>query len=123
MNLLFVLIVISHFGGYVNGTSVYFQEFTSHANCQNAANAINNAHYESDAAFAKIDANELAFTNGRVHRKTESPDQGRRFEDVLTAVRAAGIGIKDLATEEADLEDVFLALTYNDPNAVDPTAY
>jgi ABC-2 type transport system ATP-binding protein len=45
------------------------------------------------------------------------------IEDVLNAVRAAGIGIKDLSTEEADLEDVFLALTYNDPNAVDPTAY
>ena len=45
------------------------------------------------------------------------------IEDVLSAVRDAGIGIKDLSTEEADLEDVFLALTYNDPNAVDPTAY
>jgi ABC-2 type transport system ATP-binding protein len=45
------------------------------------------------------------------------------IEDVLTAVRDAGIGIKDLSTEEADLEDVFLALTYHDPNAVDPTAY
>jgi len=45
------------------------------------------------------------------------------IEDVLNAVRSAGIGIKDLSTEEADLEDVFLALTYNDPNAIDPTAY
>ena len=45
------------------------------------------------------------------------------IEDVLNAVRQAGIGIKDLSTEEADLEDAFLALTYNDPNAVDPTAY
>ena len=45
------------------------------------------------------------------------------IEDVLNAVREAGIGIKDLSTEEADLEDAFLALTYNDPNAVDPTAY
>jgi ABC-2 type transport system ATP-binding protein len=44
-------------------------------------------------------------------------------EDVLNAVRAAGVGIKDLTTEEPDLEDVFLALTYNDPNAPDPTAY
>ena len=45
------------------------------------------------------------------------------IEDVLEAVRAAGVGIKDLATEEPDLEDVFLALTYNDPTAVSPTAF
>jgi ABC-2 type transport system ATP-binding protein len=42
-------------------------------------------------------------------------------EQVLAAVRAAGVGIKDLATEDPDLEDVFLALTYGDPNAPDPT--
>ena len=30
---------------------------------------------------------------------------------VLEAVRAAGITIRDLRTEEADLEDVFLDLT------------
>ena len=30
---------------------------------------------------------------------------------VLEAVRAAGISIRDVKTEEADLEDVFLALT------------
>lgn len=34
-----------------------------------------------------------------------------RAEDVLDAVRAAGIGIRDLRTEQADLEDVFLKLT------------
>ena len=32
-------------------------------------------------------------------------------EDVLGAVRSAGITIRDVKTEEADLEDVFLALT------------
>jgi ABC-2 type transport system ATP-binding protein len=32
-------------------------------------------------------------------------------EAVLAAVRAAGITIRDVKTEEADLEDVFLALT------------
>lgn len=32
-------------------------------------------------------------------------------EDVLAAVQAAGIRIRDLRTEEPDLEDVFLALT------------
>ena len=45
------------------------------------------------------------------------------IEEVLAAVRTAGVGIKDLATEEPDLEDVFLALTYNDPTAVSPTAF
>jgi len=33
-------------------------------------------------------------------------------EQVLAAVRAQGVHIKDLATEDPDLEDVFLALTY-----------
>src|ERR1700761_7780757 len=42
-------------------------------------------------------------------------------EGVLAAVRAAGVQIKDLATEDPDLEDVFLAMTYGDPNAQDPT--
>lgn len=42
-------------------------------------------------------------------------------EQVLAAVRASGVHIKDIATEDPDLEDVFLALTYGDPNAADPT--
>ena len=42
-------------------------------------------------------------------------------EQVLAAVRAAGVHIKDLATEDPDLEDVFLSLTYGDPNAERPT--
>ena len=33
-------------------------------------------------------------------------------EAVLEAVRAAGVGIKDLSTEDPDLEDVFMSLTY-----------
>ncbi|MEO8811798.1 MAG: ABC transporter ATP-binding protein [Caulobacteraceae bacterium] len=33
-------------------------------------------------------------------------------EQVLAAVRAAGVQIKDLRTEEPDLEDVFVSLTY-----------
>ena len=41
-------------------------------------------------------------------------------EDVLARVREAGVGIKDLSTEDPDLEDVFLSLTYADPNAADP---
>jgi ABC-2 type transport system ATP-binding protein len=42
-------------------------------------------------------------------------------EQVLAAVRAAGLHIKDIATEDPDLEDVFLALTYGNPDAPDPT--
>ena len=42
-------------------------------------------------------------------------------EQVLAAVRAAGLHIKDIVTEDPDLEDVFLALTYGDPEQRDPT--
>ena len=34
-----------------------------------------------------------------------------RAGDVLSALAAAGVGVRDLATEEPDLEDVFLSLT------------
>jgi ABC-2 type transport system ATP-binding protein len=43
-------------------------------------------------------------------------------EQVLSAVREAGVAIKDLATEDPDLEDVFMALTYASPDAADPLA-
>jgi len=42
-------------------------------------------------------------------------------EQVLAAVRASGLHIKDIATEDPDLEDVFLALTYDAPDGRDPT--
>lgn len=42
-------------------------------------------------------------------------------ERVLAAVRAAGVTIQDVSTEDPDLEDVFVALTYGDPNQADPT--
>jgi len=42
-------------------------------------------------------------------------------EQVLAAVRAAGVTIKDIATEDPSLEDVFLALTYGDASRPDPT--
>ncbi|MBE7218534.1 MAG: hypothetical protein INR64_08705 [Caulobacteraceae bacterium] len=48
--------------------------------------------------------------------------EGASVEAVLAAVRAAGVRIKDLSTEDPDLEDVFLALTYGDPDAPSPTA-
>ena len=44
-------------------------------------------------------------------------------EAVLAAVRSAGVQIKDLSTEEPDLEDVFLSLTYGDATAPNPTAF
>jgi ABC-2 type transport system ATP-binding protein len=37
-----------------------------------------------------------------------------RIDTVLAAVREAGLGIVDLTTEEADLEDIFLTLTRGD---------
>lgn len=46
--------------------------------------------------------NGLAIT---YHRTQTSPD------DILSALRNAGVRIRDVATEEADLEDVFLDLT------------
>ncbi len=42
-------------------------------------------------------------------------------EQVLAAVRAAGVTIADIVTEDPDLEDVFLALTYGDESQVSPT--
>jgi len=42
-------------------------------------------------------------------------------EQVLAAVRAAGVTIADIVTEDPDLEDVFLALTYGDASQGDPT--
>ena len=36
-----------------------------------------------------------------------------RIADLLAAVNAAGVQVKDLSTTEADLEDVFLAMTYD----------
>jgi xanthine dehydrogenase YagR molybdenum-binding subunit len=40
-----------------------------------------------DPHFARIAVEQLAFSNGRVHRKGELPDSGRRFEDVLASAR------------------------------------
>jgi ABC-2 type transport system ATP-binding protein len=41
-------------------------------------------------------------------------------EQVLAAVRASGLHIRDIATEDPDLEDVFLSLTYGAADAADP---
>ena len=42
-------------------------------------------------------------------------------EQVLAAVRASGVTIRDITTEDPDLEDVFVAMTYGDANRPDPT--
>ena len=44
-------------------------------------------------------------------------------ETVLAAVRAAGVHIKDLRTEDPDLEDIFMSLTYDAVETADPTAF
>jgi len=49
--------------------------------------------------------------NGDLAVTFKTTDAG--VEQVLTAVRDAGVAIKDLATEDPDLEDVFMALTYD----------
>jgi len=41
-------------------------------------------------------------------------------EQVLAAVRASGIQIRDIATEDPDLEDVFMSLTYGAEDQPDP---
>jgi ABC-2 type transport system ATP-binding protein len=44
-------------------------------------------------------------------------------EAVLAAVKDAGVAIKDLSTEDPDLEDVFMSLTYSAGEAADPTRF
>jgi ABC-2 type transport system ATP-binding protein len=48
--------------------------------------------------------------NGDLAVVFKTADAG--VEQVIAAVRAAGVPIKDLRTEEPDLEDVFVSLTY-----------
>jgi ABC-2 type transport system ATP-binding protein len=53
--------------------------------------------------------------DGRLAITFRKADAG--VEAVLAAVRQAGVAIKDLATEDPDLEDVFMSLTYAAPPA------
>lgn len=41
--------------------------------------------------FKGVDANELAFTQGMVHRSGQSPASGRHFRDILSAARVAQV--------------------------------
>ncbi len=44
-----------------------------------------------------------------------------QIAEVLAAVREAGLTILDLTTEQSDLEDIFLALTRDEPAAAQPS--
>ena len=61
------------------------------------------------AKLSSLDA-ELA-SNGTLNISYRSGTDS--ISDMLAKVKAAGISIADLRTEEPDLEDVFMALTYN----------
>jgi len=53
------------------------------------------------------------------HLKIQYRPSQARVGDLLDAVRAAGVDIRDLATEEADLEELFLRLTSTDGGKLD----
>ncbi len=64
----------------------------------------------ADAArIAAIPGAELK-ADGSIH-VTYRPSE-TRVSDLLNGLNAAGISVRDLSTQEADLEDVFLELTY-----------
>jgi ABC-2 type transport system ATP-binding protein len=66
-----------------------------------------------------LDGFETKLRNGGAFQVTYRTGQSS-VEQVLAAVRATGLHIKDIATEDPDLEDVFLSLTYG-AGGIDPT--
>lgn len=66
------------------------------------------------------EAGAVLAANGRIVFRYRP--SGTRVECFLDAVRAAGITVADLATREADLEDVFLRLTGERPRSQGPEA-
>jgi ABC-2 type transport system ATP-binding protein len=73
------------------------------------------------AAAPRLDGMESQLRpDGRLAITFHKADMG--VEAVLAAVRAAGVAIKDLATEDPDLEDVFMSLTYDRKDMLSPTA-
>jgi len=46
-----------------------------------------NAASKDDSHFSGMDADQLAYTRGRVHKKDADPEQGRRFDEVLGSAR------------------------------------
>jgi ABC-2 type transport system ATP-binding protein len=72
------------------------------------------------AVTPALDGFEVAPRPGGAFAVTYRKGQGS-VERVLAAVRAAGVTIQDVSTEDPDLEDVFVALTYGDVSRPDPT--
>ena len=75
------------------------------------ANAEVTAYQQAAATFGISEAAKQQFIERTQQAETAS----------INAVRAAGVTIADITTEDPDLEDVFLALTYGDTSRVDPT--
>ncbi len=93
------------------------------------------AHEDTTTLLQRLDSKQLCLTLDRplsvvpdslAPWSPELKDEGRRLlfryrpsqtavAALLEAVRAAGLGIGDLSTEEADLEDIFLQLTRHGP--------
>jgi ABC-2 type transport system ATP-binding protein len=71
-------------------------------------------------AAPQLDGFETRLRNGGAFSVTYRTGQSS-VEQVLAALRSAGLHIKDIATEDPDLEDVFLSLTYADESSPDPT--
>ncbi|MDP1631039.1 MAG: ABC transporter ATP-binding protein [Caulobacter sp.] len=75
---------------------------------------------EPVSAAPNLKGFETRLRNGGAFSVTYKTGQSS-VEQVLAAVRASGLHIKDIATEDPDLEDVFLSLTYGAADAADPT--
>ena len=58
--------------------------------------------------------------DGRIHIAYQPSKQA--VDQILSEVSAAGISVKDISTEEADLEDIFLQLTYGRDTSTETTS-
>lgn len=56
-----------------------------------AIDALLKAASADDKHFSGVDADQLAYVAGRVHRKDQSPDSGRRIDQVLTSARISHV--------------------------------
>ena len=73
---------------------------------------------EPMAAAPHLDGFETRLRAGGSFAVTYKTGQSS-VEQVLAAVRAAGLHIKDITTEDPDLEDIFVSLTYAAPEAAE----
>jgi ABC-2 type transport system ATP-binding protein len=93
------------------------------------------AHDETRALLGQLDSKILTVTvdceldapPASLKKLAPSLEQGRRLAfhykpsrtkvaEILAALSAAQLGVVDITTEEADLEDVFLRLTHGEPD-------